>query len=372
MSYSPNGSGAYTTDAVASLNEYFKYSSSYYFDYRDNYSDAVWIEMLKNNLDYGMPFIYSGYGNVGGHAFCCDGYDDSDMFHFNWGWSGAYNAYFEVSNLNPGTYTFSDGCGAGFGVMPAPEELAMPQNVVLEQPTYNQINISWEAPATKEMIGYRIYRNGLIIEELDAGATTFSETLEEEAEYYYGVKAVYDNPIGESDCEIFEVFIELTCNITFSVKDANNEMPIRQALITFMGETAYTNLAGSATISNIPWDTEEYDYTVEADGYETHSGQTNIQGSHQVDVELNPIVNIADLNSLISIYPNPTVNQIIISNNSSQQIEISITNINGKIIFNETTNSNKYSIDLQGNNPGIYFISIRTETEIINKKIIKL
>ena len=43
---------------------------------------------------------YAGWGNDG-HAFVCDGYDNNDNFHFNWGWSGSYNGFYAIGDLNP-------------------------------------------------------------------------------------------------------------------------------------------------------------------------------------------------------------------------------------------------------------------------------
>ena len=370
MSYSPNGSGAYTSDAVEVLNEHFKYSNSYIFDAKENYTEEVWIEMLKNNLDYGLPLIYRGYGEAGGHAFCCDGYDNEELFHFNWGWSGSYNGYFEISNLNPASYTFSDDCGAGFGVVPAREELAMPQNIEIERPNYDQVIINWEAPATKNLVGYVIYKNGLIVSELDASATSYAETSTEEATYFYGVKAVYDNPVGESDCEIFEVSTSSVCDISFHVTDATNENPIYPATVIFDGETATTGFSGMAYFSDLPWDTEQHSYSVEADNYESAEGTTDLQGSHQVEVFLTPLVNIEEINSSVSIFPNPTTGKITISN--YEKISITITDINGKIIFEEIADKQNYSLNLGNNNPGVYFIQIRAGQNIINRKIVLL
>ncbi len=64
-----------------------------------------------SNLDNGWPMYYHGFGS-GGHAFNVDGYQGTDYFHFNWGWSGSYNGYYYLSNLNPGGNNFTWGQGA--------------------------------------------------------------------------------------------------------------------------------------------------------------------------------------------------------------------------------------------------------------------
>ena len=106
MYYTVNGSGASSGDVPNALYRYFSYSKKIHFEKRDNYSDEEWLSMLKDNLDAHRPVMYSGSGNQGGHAFVCDGYDDNDMLHFNWGW-GVANGYFSMGNLNPNGYAFN-------------------------------------------------------------------------------------------------------------------------------------------------------------------------------------------------------------------------------------------------------------------------
>ena len=53
-----------------------------------------------------------------GHAFICDGYQGTDYFHFNWGWSGSNDGYYRLSLLDPSSYDFSYSQGAVFGVQP--------------------------------------------------------------------------------------------------------------------------------------------------------------------------------------------------------------------------------------------------------------
>ena len=63
--------------------------------------------MIRGDLDLGRPVYYAGQGAEGGHAFVLDGYQGTNYFHFNWGWSGSYNGYFYLSNLNPGSHSFN-------------------------------------------------------------------------------------------------------------------------------------------------------------------------------------------------------------------------------------------------------------------------
>jgi hypothetical protein len=120
MGYSPGGSGAYSGTAANALISYFKYSPETHMEDKDNYSDDDWANLLRNQLDSKMPMYYHGFGS-GGHAFNVDGYQPGDYFHFNWGWSGSYNGYFYLNNLNPGSYSFTSGQGAMINIYPTGE-----------------------------------------------------------------------------------------------------------------------------------------------------------------------------------------------------------------------------------------------------------
>lgn len=95
--------------AEYALKEYFGYKPSLQGAFRDNYVDLEWMDLIKAELNINRPVIYSGSGGGGGHCFVCDGFDNNDFLHFNWGWGGAYNGYFQVNALNPG------GVGTGGG-----------------------------------------------------------------------------------------------------------------------------------------------------------------------------------------------------------------------------------------------------------------
>ncbi len=106
MNYGPSGSGASTLDVPWAMVTYFNYDpSTIAIEYRANYTDQEWIDMLKAELDLSRPMYYAGDNGTEGHAWICDGYRVSDTkFHMNWGWSGGYNGYFTINNLNTGGY----------------------------------------------------------------------------------------------------------------------------------------------------------------------------------------------------------------------------------------------------------------------------
>lgn len=93
-----DGSGAYSADVPAAIYNYFKYTNAAVLRNFSNLNN--WKVMLKEQHDLGWPVYHSGSSSEGGHAFICDGYDDNDLFHFNWGWGGVGDAYFVVNEID--------------------------------------------------------------------------------------------------------------------------------------------------------------------------------------------------------------------------------------------------------------------------------
>ena len=106
MDYGPESSGSYLSLSPNALHTYFGYRQSSYI-HKSQYSASSWNVIIKNQLDSLRPVLYRGRSDAGGHAFVCDGYDDQDYFHFNWGWSGSNNGYFLLSDLTPGNHNYN-------------------------------------------------------------------------------------------------------------------------------------------------------------------------------------------------------------------------------------------------------------------------
>ncbi len=118
MFYTPPTSAASSMDVPISLANYFRYKQSMQLLQRDDYADTTWKQILMTELDNAHPIPYSGSGSSGGHMFVCDGYDEDTLFHFNWGWGGYADGYYEISNLNPAGYDFSNYNDAVIGLEP--------------------------------------------------------------------------------------------------------------------------------------------------------------------------------------------------------------------------------------------------------------
>lgn len=108
MNYGTNASGALSLAMPNAFVNNFNYDKGTQIVTRCYYTDDQWIEMIYNELAAARPVVYSGSGDGGGHEFICDGFNAANnYFHFNWGWSGAYDGYFSINNMVP------EGQGAG-------------------------------------------------------------------------------------------------------------------------------------------------------------------------------------------------------------------------------------------------------------------
>lgn len=108
LDYGPDGSGMYNHKAAYALRTHFKYDPTTQYLYRDS-TTMDWDSVMVNHLDRKIPLYYAGWSvpDIVGHAFVCDGYQDSTYYHFNWGWGGSNDGYFYIDNLSPGGSNFN-------------------------------------------------------------------------------------------------------------------------------------------------------------------------------------------------------------------------------------------------------------------------
>ena len=94
-------SSGYSINVLSALIEYFGYKASGKYHMRDQYSAQQWETLIYNELKSNRPVYYSASKKSGGHAYVCDGFDGSGLFHINWGWGGSSDGYYVLSILNP-------------------------------------------------------------------------------------------------------------------------------------------------------------------------------------------------------------------------------------------------------------------------------
>ena len=232
MGFGPTGSGANSEDVPRVIRNHFSYTNQAELRYRDYSSLTQWQNMLKEQFDRGWPVYYSGYSSSGGHAFVCDGYDDNDLFHYNWGWGGSSDGWFVIDEID-----YAGWAAAIFNYVPSDVYQYMPDaptNLSVQSLGDNDFSatLSWTNP-TQNIHGNTlssidrivVTRNGMVIHTIDnatPGATlTFTD-------HYlptmvnYEVYAVYNNVKGMVAKEE-NVFLGPSCSwsIEMTSSDAN-------------------------------------------------------------------------------------------------------------------------------------------------------
>ncbi len=108
MSYSSDGSGAWTEDVASALRNKFGFISA---NYQDNYGSSFY-NNLKNNMKAMKPAELTIHWADGsnGHAIICDGYNTDNYYHLNFGWGTSDNScWYLLPNGMPSGYSVVDG-----------------------------------------------------------------------------------------------------------------------------------------------------------------------------------------------------------------------------------------------------------------------
>ncbi len=100
MNFGPTSTTSSIGAGIA-LVENFGYDRGLKDLYRAAYTNSDWHNIMKAELTAKRPVFYAGTGKDGGHQFILDGYDENNLYHVNWGWSGSANGYYALDALNP-------------------------------------------------------------------------------------------------------------------------------------------------------------------------------------------------------------------------------------------------------------------------------
>ena len=241
MQYSGEGSGAYSDDVPNALRSYFRYNcddhiTNYSYWGWGGYTNEQWTQMLKDGgLDELLPLYYSGQDDsgAGGHAYVCDGYDENDYFHINWGWSGRDNAWCPIGALNTTRYAFNQMNGFTGHIIPQGDVYySRPDSVdkmaAIEEASLDAVHLTWTNPtldlngnALTSITSVTIRRNFEVIAELtnaQVGADMeYEDNGLEPGLYEYSIYVT--NDAGISRTTYRSVLVGEKCNVVFQLHD---------------------------------------------------------------------------------------------------------------------------------------------------------
>jgi hypothetical protein len=335
VSYQPYYNGANAEDA---LKDYFGYSATLHGEERSDYSTTTWINMLKTELDNGNPVLYAGYGQLGGHAFDFDGYDNSDNFHINWGWSGYGNGYYSVDDLAPtfvgtggGMGNFNNGQMALFGIVPDGVHLKLNSAYTVSADSI-LYNTAYTVSTTIKNSGNTNFNNGLLI--LMAAPTNANPTVQQVL----------------LDSLRISIGAHSDYNYSFATQGRTDLMPGTYKLV--------------------------YDYIIDGDsGINTVGDGITHNGSQLLTVLPTPPpsgIKQANASKDISVYPNPAADFINIeSGNAGGMLQqVTLFNMQGKKVFDKANiGSESYTISTKAFAKGLYFLTVNTSQGTFSKKI---
>lgn len=96
--YGTGSSGASFGYVLPALETYFDYDkkAEMFLPY-DMTEDEFYNVLQSEIVDYKRPVLLMSTHEAG-HAFICDGYNDSELFHFNFGWGGVNDGWYPLFN----------------------------------------------------------------------------------------------------------------------------------------------------------------------------------------------------------------------------------------------------------------------------------
>lgn len=259
MDFGADGSGANTGSVPSALVNYFGYDQSAYFHQKFFYSNSAWLDLLRSNLDLKHPVLYSGNPNNGeaGHCWVIDGYQNTDYFHCNWGWSGSSNGYYYVDALNPaaGGTNFNYGQGAVFNIFPASTYPTYCNGQTLVTNTTGTLEDgSWEMPYQPSSNCSWLIKPTDSINGIKLTFHRFETELNDDVMTVYGGETTAAPIIGTfSGSTLPSTVTSATTSIliTFTT-DADNEasgwyLTYSSTLPVYCGNSSYTDPTGTIT-----------------------------------------------------------------------------------------------------------------------------
>ena len=394
MGYGPNASGAYSQDVGPAMESYFRFSSDYWHNYQE-YS-YTWEEDMVNNLDAGMPLYYASQGDVGGHAYVVDGYDDWYFFHVNWGWGGFDNGYYAIDGFYLTFYSFPYWHNAVFNLHPvdeyydAPMAVANIEAVALDK---TKIRLAFEpvyetrgGNAMSAIDAIYIMRDGVLIDSLmnvTEPQVSYNDEVEKNGTYYYTVYAV--NEAGMSKVARDTVMVGNTCDVRFELADSGNNGWDLSSIAVLDEDGKVSQRVGlwdggSATvIAQLPSDQTvtffwTYDNTCYSHGslsevsYEIYDWNDNlIVASYDyptvgeiTDYEMNcDPDDVAELKQTQTLYPNPATDRFIVEGHVK---EVKVFNTLGQLMHQGTENT----VEVSAWPEGMYFVRIVDENDTVS------
>lgn len=447
MDWGPTSSGAMQYGMVTAYVDYFQYDPSCeIIDREQGFTDETWKAALMQQLDINRPMCYVGYGDAGGHAWNCDGYQGEpgyEFFHMNWGWGGTANGYISLSDVSASpSMDFNNWQQVIINIFPAtnyPEQCVTLKTFTTDEanfddgsgnqdylnnascqyliqlPCGNNVHLKFDrfdiAPddvvsifdgtsTSDNLIAvltggtvptdyYSTGREMLIQFESNSSNTKPGWAASYNVEYCRYNGTIFNQPSGSFDdgssvCNYRNLtnckwFIDVPGTSQVSINfNSFNLATDGDFLSIYKNDLTSANLVQKYTYQNIPTGSLLIDASKVVFRFFTNNSSNAPGWSLNYNAFITDIqTNVIQLTE-IYIYPNPATQDANIEFDLTynSNITFSITNLLGQNLYKYNTNaiSSHYKFNLHSVlphiNTGVYFITLKTEKELITKKLI--
>ena len=409
MMYGPTASGAYSYFVPLAMKYSFRYECDLYTTYLDYLEGGIteWERLLRESIDRGEPLYYSAFGPDGGHAFVCSGYDENNLFHFNWGWQGFDNGYYAIDNFYLTDHDFPYGHEVIFNLRPKNNYFNQPkpvENVMFETNDETLVNtISFNAPtqnlkddALQEIDSIIILRNDshlFTFKNLIPGENlTFEDELAENGVNYYFIYPMCNGLKGKA--VIDTIMTGPTCELKFNLYDSDDDgwqspalsvldsrgivverlklengsfdtitiaVPDNDTLTFFWN---YVNAAYSDQDNECSFEIYDDDIMI----YQSE-GKPEVGALIDYYMDCEHVgVKENNYDDKVVIYPNPVEN--VISFTGIEVVNVTIYNSLGQEVLNDIVMDNM--LDVDSLKEGLYFVKIQdVDSNVVVKKFVK-
>lgn len=354
------------------LKKYFAYSPKMYSTASFMFSTTTdLINALKAELNAGRPVFAKG----GAHFYIIDGYDASNNFHMNFGWSGTYNGYYPITavtnaagNFTPGNFLFNIKPLSG-SLESAKDTISIVSNSIIGQSmdftSLSNFTVtsaqSWITPnITTGTPGYYDFsNNGTFNATVNNGPVRYGYIVIQNASATRTIVVKQDaSPlnVAPSPLNYADVGGVQTANIsytswgTWTVTTPNSWLTLSATTGTGSATFSVTAAANTATVSRNGW------VIVKVNAY---TDSIPVTQAAYVSTVTTFVQNIEKENSQFTVFPNPSSKEfhITVSENLVNSTYM-VSDELGRMLVEDKIGSTELSIDVSSLNAGIYYLNV--------------
>ncbi|MBN2829204.1 MAG: C10 family peptidase, partial [Candidatus Cloacimonetes bacterium] len=165
MDYGTFESYAPISNAFSALVNNFRYDATAQLVSRQDYTDAAWEQLLKNELNNARPILYKADTANGEIGFVIDGWQNGNEFHVNWGDEGNENGYFTLDALAFNGIDMTAGNAAVIGIYPSLGPVTVDENFEGDFSGFNwqfSGDSDWNITTNEHFYGVQAAKSGQI------------------------------------------------------------------------------------------------------------------------------------------------------------------------------------------------------------------